>query len=195
MIDQYTHDAESWYVVHCQPFKERLVGSLLSDHLGLMVYLPAIKRRRHGRTTYAPFFPRYLFVRAHLSSHEGGRINTIAGVLGLVTFGDVTPQLSEPTIDAIRERVDALNLAAGQPNRFRPGDRVLLTEGPLAGLSAVFTGPMRSSERVRVLIEFLGRQRTAEVSADGLRRIDGAPPVEPHPPRRTRGRGRAIHSR
>jgi transcriptional antiterminator RfaH len=195
MVDQHTLDAESWYVVHCQPFKERLALSLLSDQLGLVVYLPAIRHRRHGRTTYAPFFPRYLFVRANLSSHEGSRINTIAGVRGLVTFGDVTPQLSAPAIDAIRERVDALNLAAGQPNRFRPGETVLLTEGPLAGLSAVFTGTMRSSERVRVLIEFLGRQRTAEVSAGGLRRVEGTPSSEPHPPRRTRGRGRAIHSR
>ena len=84
MVDQRSHEAESWYAVHCQPHKERLVVSQLSDQLGLAVYLPEVKRRRHGRTMRAPFFPRYLFVRADLRTPEAGRINCTPGVVRLV---------------------------------------------------------------------------------------------------------------
>ena len=73
--------------------------------------------------------------------------------------------------------------------RFRPGERVRVTEGPLAGLEAVFQGP-GPAERVRILIRFLGQANRAVVSEEALEKV-----VErQHPPRRTRGKGRAIRS-
>jgi transcriptional antiterminator RfaH len=194
MVDQRSHEAESWYAVHCQPHKERLVVSQLSDQLGLAVYLPEIKRRRHGRTTREPFFPRYLFVRADLCTPEAGRINCTPGVVRLVGASGEALPIAAAVIDAIRERVGALNQAGGMPHPFRPGDAVRLTSGPLAGLEAVFLGPMRPSERVRVLVEFLGRLRAAEVPAASVRRAGPEPSSPQRPPRRTRGGGRAIHS-
>ena len=192
MVDQRTLSAEHWYAVHCKPLKERFVMLLLKEQLGLAVYLPHIKLRRQGRTTSSPFFPGYLFVRADLSSAEGTRINTITGVISVVAIGGTPQPIAAVVIDAIRERVDALNLAADQPNRFRPGDTLLLTSGPLAGLEAVFIGPMRPTERVWVLIEFLHRQLSAEVPANVLQHIDESPQIDTDLSRRTRGRGRAI---
>jgi hypothetical protein len=72
---------------------------------------------------------------------------------------------------------------------FRPGDTLRLKRGPFQGLEAVFVGPAAPRERVRVLIEFLGGLRTMEVEAAQLER--GATAAS-RPPRRTRGKGRAI---
>jgi transcriptional antiterminator RfaH len=190
MIDEYP-GAEAWYAVHCQPLKERLAVTLLQDQLGLTVYLPEIQRRVRGRLHSTPFFPRYLFVHAAPQALAPSRVNATAGVLRLVAFGDIPQPISAAVIAALRERVERFNAQGGLPHHgFRPGDAVRLKQGPLQGLEAIFVGPMGPSERVRVLLEFLGRSRQAEVSADALERATPAPVA--HPPRRTRGRGRRI---
>ncbi|HEY3231834.1 MAG TPA: transcription termination/antitermination NusG family protein [Roseiflexaceae bacterium] len=193
MIDPQRLDGDAWYAVHCQPFKERLAASLLAD-LGLTVYLPEIKHRLHGQTRYMPFFLRYLFVRADLRTVAANRINAIAGVLRLVSFGATPQPISPSVIETLRLRVDHFNAQGGLLNhRFRPGDMVRLNDGPLQGLEAIFVGPMRASERVRVLIEFLGGRRAADVRADALECVTA--PLMPviGPPRRTRGKGRRIN--
>jgi transcription antitermination factor NusG len=45
---------------------------------------------------------------------------------------------------------------------FAPGDSVRLTEGPLAGLEAVITQVLPGKERVRLLLDFLGRETVTE---------------------------------
>lgn len=198
MIEQDSNEADAWYAIHCKPYKEWLAATALSEQLGLSVYLPEIKRRLRGRIQYTPFFPRYLFVRADLGAVGVHRINTASGVLRLVSLGEAPQPVSPEVIEALRQRVDLFNARGGLLyHSFRPGDTVRLKGGPLGGLEAVFVGPMRPSERVRVLIEFLGCRREAEVQADRIelvatgedRREETAPAKRA---RRTRGQGRRI---
>lgn len=49
------------------------------------------------------------------------------------------------------------------------GDEVVLTEGPMAGMKTIVTRLMSGQDRVRVLLEWLGEEREAEVSLDSLR--------------------------
>jgi len=49
------------------------------------------------------------------------------------------------------------------------GDEVVLTEGPMAGMKTIVTRLMSGQDRVRVLLEWLGTEREAEVSLDSLR--------------------------
>ncbi|HWQ16159.1 MAG TPA: transcription termination/antitermination NusG family protein [Roseiflexaceae bacterium] len=196
MMDQRPEAA--WYAVHCQPLKERLAVTLLRDQLGLAIYLPEIKRRVRGRLHSTPLFPRYLFVRADPQHLAMSQVNATAGVLRLVAFDGVPQPVPATVIAALHERVERCNAEGGLLGHgFQPGDAVRLKHGPLQGLEAVFVGPLRASERVRVLIEFLGHCRQAEVSVDALERVAPAPAVPPaaRPPRRTRGRGRPINAR
>jgi len=48
-------------------------------------------------------------------------------------------------------------------------DEVVLTEGPMAGMKTIVTRLMSGQDRVRVLLEWLGEEREAEVSLDSLR--------------------------
>jgi transcriptional antiterminator RfaH len=181
----------AWYVVHCQPFKERQVAAALEDQLGLAVFLPEVRRRYRREVQPAPLFPRYLFVRANLQAIPLSRINTTPGVLRLVAFASVPQPVPASVVRAIRERVDDLNAQGGLlEHHFHPGETVRLAAGPLRGLEAIFKGPMHPSERVRVLIEFLGQLREAEVDVDLLERTSPSP--APKRERRTRGKGRGI---
>jgi transcription antitermination factor NusG len=47
--------------------------------------------------------------------------------------------------------------------RFVPGDAVQIQSGPFEGLGAVVTRVIPGSERVRVLLELLGRQTSVEL--------------------------------
>ncbi|MCS7038101.1 MAG: hypothetical protein NZP34_00710 [Caldilineales bacterium] len=184
-----------WYAVHTKPFKEVLVAALLEERLTLQVFLPEALQRYRGRMEMRPFFPRYLFVEADLAQIEVSAINALPGIIHLVSFGGVPQPLPLAVIEGIRERLAAINAAGGLPSHgFNPGDRVRLTDGPLAGLEAVFQGPMRPSQRVKILLEFLGRLQTLEVPPEYLEPVRETPPT-PSSRRTTRGRGRRIHDR
>ncbi len=192
---QYTTDTSDtmgqWYVVHCKPFKEEQVAATLEHPMGLMVYLPEVRRRFRGQLQRAPIFPRYLFVRANLQEVRLSSLNAAPGVLRLVMFGEMPQPVPVAVIEALRERVDRINDRGGLlDHQFRPGEMVRLTDGPLQGLEAIFIGPMKPSERVRVLIDFLGQLREAEVDVDLVERSGSALPLRCE--RRTRGRGRRI---
>jgi transcriptional antiterminator RfaH len=192
MGDLRPPDFEAWYAAYCKPFKERYAATALADQLGLPIYLPEIKRRFRGQIRHAPFFPRYLFVWVDLQAVTLNRINNTFGVVRLVAIDDIPQPIPTSVIDMLRQRVDHFNMYGGLLNRgFRPGDTVRLKEGPLQGLEAVFVGPMKSSERVHILIDFLGRHREAEVDVDTLERAAAPPRRE----RRTRGNGRHIKLR
>ena len=183
-----------WYVVHCQHFKEKIVATALTDHLGLTVYFPEVKRQFRQQMQPAPLFPSYLFVRANLEDAGPVSVNAIdaiPGVLRLVTFGGIPQPVPAAVIETLRKRTDELNNQGGLPNHpFQPGEVVRLTEGPFQGLEAIFIGPMKPSERVRVLIDFLGSLRDAKVDVCILESTKAAPSVKRE--RRTRGKGRHI---
>lgn len=182
-----------WYVIHTKPQKELVAASMLEERLALTVYLPEVLQHYRGQPHLRPFFPRYLFVQVNLDEVEASKINALPGVISMVRFGERPQALSNEIVQAIRSRIDDYNAVGGLPQRvFHPGDRVRLTEGPLQGMEAIFKGPTKPSQRVWVLLEFLGNLHAAEVSIDAIERAD---PRHPHGPQKrgTRGRGRRIH--
>jgi transcriptional antiterminator RfaH len=184
-------EASQWYVAHCQRLKERRAAAALAEQLDLMVYLPELRRRQAGHLQRAPFFPGYLFVQADLRQVVPSRINAVPGVLRLVAFGELPLPVPAPVVEGIRQRVDQLNAQGGLiVPRLEPGQTLRLKGGMFQGLEAVFLGPLKPSERVQVLIEFLGSLRRLELPVDRVEPIGDQP--TPRRERRTRGRGRPI---
>jgi transcriptional antiterminator RfaH len=182
-----------WYVVHCKPLKEWQAARVLEEHFGLTVYLPEIRRRFRGQIQRTPFFPRYLFVRVNLERVPVSSINTTPGVLRLVMLGEMPQPVLPAAIEFIHRQVEELNNRGGLiEHRFAPGDSVWLKDGPFQGLQALFVGPMKPTERVWVLIDFLGSLREAQVDIDVLERTSAKATQKPL--RRTRGKGRRIRN-
>lgn len=48
------------------------------------------------------------------------------------------------------------------------GDEVEVTSGPMRGLRGIVSGLTNAKERVRILLEFLGRENLVEVGTDNL---------------------------
>lgn len=184
-------DNSHWYALYTKPKQEARVAQQLQQR-GLEAFLPQYtERRREGAHTQV-LFPCYLFVRADLGRVGRSVLEWTPGLRGLVAFAGVPARVPEEAIALVRRQLAHLEAMGGFPKaRFQPGERVRIKEGPLAGLEAIFEGPLTPAERVHILIRFLGQCNRAVVPLDML---EGVAPRQ-HPPRRTRGHGRVIRQR
>jgi transcriptional antiterminator RfaH len=193
--DNSQTDTWPWYAVHCQHSKEWQAATTITTLLDLPVYIPHVRRRLRGKIQRAPFFPGYIFVRADLQIVAPSKLNNLPGVLRLLAFDNQPRSIPSTIIEHIRAEVSEIDAHGGLvAHRFQPGDTVRLKAGPFRGLEAAFLGPMKPSERVRVLVEFLGSLRAADVCVDDLERVHSAPLSAQHG-RRSRGKGRPINPR
>lgn len=157
-----------WYVVKTKPRKEDQVLRLLSRQ-GIEVYLPKIRRRkRAGDKPWEPLFPGYLFAALALDGGEGVMARWIPGVAYLLGYGGMPWPVPEELLARIKARL--ATGAAGLPPRFQPGQRVLIDEGPFAGLEAVFEGTLSPVGRCWVLLEILGRSVPVQIETDWLKK-------------------------
>ena len=180
-----------WLVLFTKPSAEFFAQASLRSR-NLEVFLPTVPNRlattgRGGK----PLFPRYIFVHVDLSETPSDVLRWTPGLVRPFMIGDSYARVPQDAIDLIREQVREVSAQGGLPIRsFRPGQEVRILSGPLQGLYGVFEGPLKPSERVTILIEFLDRINRVQLPVDNLEAA--RKPPSQHPPRRTRGRGRRI---
>jgi transcriptional antiterminator RfaH len=161
---------KAWYLIHCQPRKERYASHALESQLGLSIFLPEYKMRSQGGIRSVPWFPGYIFVHANLGEVPLSRINATPGVIRLVAFGDDPQPVPFDVIEVIRERLNRFD--PGRKQIFQPGDVVRVKkDGPLQDLEMIFVGPSVSSHRVTVLLNLLGRLKEVHLDIETLERV------------------------
>ena len=160
---------QRWNVLYTKPHREATVCWWLSQR-GMRVYFPEVRShrgQRAGRMT--PFFPCYVFARLDLAHSDLTTIGWTPGLRRVVAFDGILATVSEEFIQFLEERVDEINAHGWSP--FRPGDTVLITEGPFKDMVAIFSRPCSAARRVQVLLDILGRETRCEVDIDWLKKI------------------------
>jgi transcription antitermination factor NusG len=185
-----------WCVVQVRAGQELAAAGLLERSLRLAVFLPEVLQRWHGKTQLGPLFPGYLFVTEGDKPGALGEVDFTPGCGRLVRMGRCEARVSAPVtiedgvVEQLRLRVAHFNAAGGLPAYWlHPGDWVQIKAGPMQGLEAIFIGPQTPSERVQLLLYFLGREQRVTLALDDVEPC--APPQRRE--RRTRGHGRRIH--
>ena len=161
-----------WYLVHTKPRKERVAEQNLQRQ-GYEVYLPLIqqprRRRGHWLEVIDPLLPSYLFVRLHFGWDNIGPIRYTTGVRELVRFTQEPAIVPEEIIESLKSAADRdTGIYRFEEALFKPGDKVIIDQGPLAGLNAIFLAET-GQERVLILLEMLGRENQITVERDLLR--------------------------
>ena len=162
-----------WYLIHTKPRQElRALENL--ERQGYECYLPLLPTEKIQQKLVAivdePLFPRYLFIR--LDSSQSGKswapIRSTLGVSKLVTFGMEPAKVDHALIEFLRESEAKIS---EQPQRlFDVGDRVLVTDGPFAGIEAIYQ--MSNGEgRVMVLIELLSKPVKVVMAPQSLKKV------------------------
>ena len=167
-------DETGWFCVCTKPKSEHLAARNLLGFANLdKVFCPRIRYEKSTQRGKAWFvealFPGYIFARFDLAN-DLRAVNASSNVTGVLRFADFYPKISNNYIEELRaEFPEEENEIRIIEPEISEGDEVVLTEGPMAGMKTIVTRLMSGQDRVRVLLEWLGEEREAEVSLDSLR--------------------------
>ncbi|MEK0417268.1 MAG: hypothetical protein RI949_1274 [Pseudomonadota bacterium] len=161
----------AWYLVHTKPRQED-IALINLERQGYPCYLPRLNvekiRRGKAQIVREAMFPRYLFVQLDTGAQakSWSPIRSTLGVNKLVYFGAQPAKVDPQLIALLQGREQALP----PETIFQPGDAVVITSGPFAGIEAVYqtSDPERRS---MILLEILSKPVTMHVEAGQLRKV------------------------
>lgn len=162
----------NWYVIHTKIRQERLALENL-EHQGFECFLPQINaeklRRGNLLVIQEALFPRYLFIKlgTELESQSWAPIRSTIGVSRLVTFGQTPAKISDDLVSAIRSTTETSEVKL---RHFQTGQSVVVTEGPFAGLEAIYQIADGES-RVLVLLNLMSKPVKMAIAPSNLRKI------------------------
>ena len=160
---------EAWYLLYTKPQQEKVaLENLTRQHYRSYLPMVRLRKRYRGRrrTVVEPMFPRYLFVR--LSDIDNwGPIRSTKGVARMIRFGMTPAIVPDDLIEAFQTSEDDSGVHNFKAPEFQHGDRVMISEGPLAGYEAIFTA-RSGRERVLLLLDIAGKAAKMQVRVDQI---------------------------
>jgi len=159
-----------WYALYTKPRKEHQVEAILLGR-GIDTYLPTVQRKvkRRDRPDRVVYFPCYMFARLDLATVPRPTIDWMPGVRRIVGADDRPAVVADEIVDMVRERLEAIEEVGY--GHLKRGDRVRIISGPLRDLEAVFDQPMSAANRVRILLDVVGRMMPVEIDYSDIKSI------------------------
>ena len=160
-----------WYVLYTKPRREHFVCGHVQKR-GIEAFLPLVKVIKKGRVLESddPLFPNYLFVHCDLSEVGASTLEWTEGVRRVVGFSGEPAIVDDAVITYIKKRLSVDVQPVGS-RRFKPGDAVIIKDGPFRDLGAVFDSNLSAKGRVRVLLTTMFRTIPCEVDESWLDKL------------------------
>jgi transcriptional antiterminator RfaH len=150
----------NWYAIHTKPCRE-VVAAMKIKRLGVEVFLPQVKQQKRvwgvTQMVIKPLFAGYLFARFSPAAYLH-LIHYARGVQRVVGSGNSPLPVDDRIILAIRLRISEEGYVRIKPQPMQRGDRVVVQEGPLQGLSGIFEQALDDRERAVILLEAIAYQ-------------------------------------
>jgi transcription antitermination factor NusG len=83
------------------------------------------------------------------------------GIRHIVSLGERPAAVADEIVELLRRRLEGIE-EVGYGD-LKQGDRVRITSGPLRELEAIFDQPLSAADRVRVLLDVMGRMTPVEI--------------------------------
>lgn len=171
----------AWFCLRSQPKHEHIAAANLRLLETIEVFSPRIRFKRSTRRGPVWFveslFPNYLFARFDWRNSLR-LVHHSPGIAGVVHFGSRWPTVPDEVIASLKTHVGDQELKVID-DTLEPGDEVRVSGGMFHGLEGVVTRLIPGRARVAILLEFLGRQTSVEVSFDAVVRVGAAGPYRP----------------
>jgi len=159
-----------WYCVRSQPKHEHIAAAHLRMLDQVTVFCPRIKFQAEyptgSRLGYRSYVPGYLFAHFELAAMHR-QVRYAHGVRGLVQFGGRYPTIEDQALAHLHELTGAAEIKE-LDYELSQGDTVKIVEGTFSGLEAVVTQVVPARERIKILMDFLGRKLEAELEHDSV---------------------------
>ncbi|TFE69590.1 transcription termination/antitermination protein NusG [Methylacidiphilum caldifontis] len=159
-----------WYCLSIHPKKEKIAVENLKKE-NIEIYFPQLcySKTRGGKVSRVlePLFPGYLFAKFNLYS-KLILVRSTKGIKTVVHFGFNYPIIPECFIQELKMHFGAEGIKTVQ-KRIEVGSSITIAKGPFQGFSCIVQGYVPAKERVRVLLEWLGRTVRTEI---GIKEIE-----------------------
>ncbi|HAV11990.1 MAG TPA: hypothetical protein DCX06_00630 [Opitutae bacterium] len=150
-----------WFCLRTQTKREHIAAAILSKIEEVEVFCPRIsqvKKTRVGKKRFTEaMFPGYIFAKFSLIENYRRVIHT-QGVSGLVHQGE-RKAVPESIVLNLRDSLPEGIIEAPDPS-VEPGAKIEFVAGSLKGLKGEVLAQLPSSDRIQILLEFLGREIT-----------------------------------
>ena len=160
----------AWYCLQSQPKHERIATICLRMLKGVIVFFPRVRFKRRTLRGLVwvteAMFPSYLFANFELTKMHR-MVRYAHGVNGIVRFGDRYPTIEDRALERLRDLTGVTEIRE-LSHELEQGDQVKIVDGALVGLEAVITKVLPAKQRIRVLMDFLGRKMEAEVERSSI---------------------------
>lgn len=158
-----------WFCVRTQTKREHIAAGHLRELEGIEVFCPRLRYRkatRRGKVWWIePLFPGYVLAKFDMASMER-TVTFCQGIRGLVRFGSEIPAVPDEFVESLRQEI----LSRSEDDELfsvapviEAGDEVEIAHGPLQGMRGTIVSVAPAAERVKVLLEFLGRPHAVDV--------------------------------
>ena len=158
-------DDPLWFCLKTQPKHEHLAATALRRQVEIRCFSPRVRFRKPTRRGAVWFveamFPGYVFAEFNFA-RQHRQVEYSSGVQGVVRFGDQVATVDPVLIASLQEKAGEDEVVTFNPE-IEVGQSVQIAEGPFQGVEALVTRLMPARERIRVLLEFLGRSIEMEV--------------------------------
>jgi transcriptional antiterminator RfaH len=159
-------DEAYWFCLRTQPKHEGVAAAVLRRQFNIACFAPRLRFRKATRRGAVWFieamFPGYVFAE-FIYKHQYRIVEHASGVHGIVHFGDNLALVDAGTISSLQTKAGDEEIVTIDPE-LKVGQPVTLAQPPFSGLEAVVTQVLPARERVKVLLEFLGRPVETEVA-------------------------------
>ena len=162
----------AWYLVHTKGRQEDTAVTNLQRQ-NFRCYMPMlyVEKVRRGKPVVVaePMFPSYVFVQLDTSGQgqSWSPIRSTLGVRELVKFGGHPPKVDAELIMALHEREQ---LQQSNPQvLFAAGDKVVITDGPFAGIEAIYQ-TTDAERRSMILLSMLNKPVSMRIEPGQLRK-------------------------
>jgi transcription elongation factor/antiterminator RfaH len=164
-----------WYALRSKPRKEDIVWRQVRSQ-EIESFYPRLRVNpvNPRARKLIPYFPGYLFIHVDLEEIGLSVFQWMPHSTGLVTFGGEPAPVPENLIFELNRRITEIAQSGGEVfYGLKPGDKVIIEDGPFRGYEAIFDARLPGTERVRVLLELLGSQRQipVELNSGQIRQV------------------------
>jgi transcription elongation factor/antiterminator RfaH len=166
IMNKGIEEVAGWYVIHTHSKQEDRAGSNLRV-LGVPIFNPKIRESRCNQFSLVPayvtkpLFPRYIFAQFKVSDLYH-KVRFTRGVYSVISFGEGPTPITEEVIMLIRSNIKEDGFVRID-EEIKPGDRVIVKDGPLKNFAGIFEREMKDADRIRILLETVSYQAHVEV--------------------------------
>ena len=195
--DELSSKFGEWYVLHTysgmenkvkQNLDARVQNFNMEDYIfETIVPTEEVVEIRNGtrRTITRVYLPGYVLVRMDLTDDSWGIVRHTPSVTGFVgqsttpiplTFDEVVKMLTPSVVARVsRENADNAPSPKAKPKvevaDYEVGESVQITDGPFAGVPAQITEINANNQRVKALVEILGRSTPVDLEFNQIEKI------------------------